>query len=179
MAIFQIPGMTPSTADLTASTPIGISQLGTPVFDDITFPSGNYQDLDGETITYDSFTIQSARITVNRSKNIVETEIAGREGAVKELVSIGDYSINIDAKISELADVFPADQMKAFKGLEDVPESIEVVSKLLNDTYNVFDVVIKEFTQRTIQGSLNEVDLIIELNSDESFDVKDFLLQNK
>ena len=179
MALFNIPGTLPSVGDLKSSIPIGVSPLGTPVFDDITFPAGNYTDLNGEIIEYSEFKIQSARVIVNRAKNIVKTPIAGREGEIKEFVSFGDYMINVEGKLSELLDVFPHDQMKLFKGLENAIDNVAIISKLLNDVFSVFNVVIERFTTRTIPGSINEVDVSIEMLSDIDLDLNDFLLQNK
>ena len=176
MTVINIPGLVPSLDDLHESIPIGISVLGTPVYDDITFPSGSFIDKDGNTVDYDELQLQSAVVSVNLEKNIVETQVSGRNGTIKEYISDGDYSISIDAKITELFNVIPFDQMERWRRIAGAPESISIISKFLNNIFDIFNVIITRFTINNIPGSLNEIDLRIELKSDIDFDPDEFVI---
>ena len=176
MAIVNIPALLPSFGDIAQSLPIRISTLGTPIYDDVTFRAGSYTNDNGDTVTYKGFSLESVQITVNQSKNIVESQVAGRNGTVKEYISMGDFEVNINAKVSELFNVFPYDQMETFNRIKNSPETVKVTSKVLNEIFEVEDFVINDITLSTIPGSINEVDLQIRMTSDEDIDLQKFLL---
>jgi len=167
--VINLPGIIPSLEDFKQSAPIGVSPLGTPIFDDVFFPAGSYGGIE-----YESLRVQSAVISVSQSKNIIKTKVAGRDGTIKEYVSLDDFNISINAKITELANIFPADQLTAWKELAKVSKNIDIISKLLNDYFDIFKVVVESFTVNPVQGSLNEVNLLIELVSDEDINLNDF-----
>jgi len=178
MAIFNINAVIPSINDFEKSAPIGVSPLGTPVFDDITFPAGDYINSDGNTVSYQSVSIQSAGVIVSQAKNIIKTKISGRNGTVKEYNSLDDYHIRINAKMTELLNIFPADQLSAWMEIAEVRSNVPVVSKLLNQYFGIDKVVVESFDVAPIQGSLNELDINISLLSDEDIDLNMFLDPN-
>lgn len=178
MAVINIPGILPSSGDLNQTAPIGVGQLGLPVYDDVTFPSGNYEDLQGNIIEYAGLSLQNGRITITQRSNRIKTPVAGKNGTIKELISLGDYEVRIETKLTELANVFPYDQAINWKNIKNSTESIPVISKWLNDVYEVENLVIDDFQFNTIAGSINEVDLIITASSDDGFNIKDFDITN-
>lgn len=169
----EIPGTIPTIEEFRQSAPIGISPIGTPVFDDVTFPAGSYITLEGKTVDYDKIKLDTAKILVNQTKNIVKTSVAGLDYTIKEYMSLGDYVVTINGKFTELFDIFPAEKMFAFKGLVNVPENIPVISKFLNEYFDIFNVVVTDFSAAPVIGSLNEVSVNMTLLSD-----KDTLLNN-
>lgn len=171
----NIPGTIPTIEDFERSAPIGLSPLGTLLFDDITFPKGSYINRDGQKVEYTELKLLAAKVMVSQSKNIITTQIANRDGSVKQYVSLSDYNISISSKISELFNIFPADQLTAWQGLANVPENIEITSKLLNKYIAVDRVVIKDFSFSPLTGSLNEVALNMTLLSDVDIDFNRFL----
>ena len=176
MTIISIPGLLPSSTDAESIIPIGLSILGTPVYDDITFPAGAYIDNEGETVEFQELKLQTVQVTVNEEKNIVSTPVSGRKGTVDEYVNEGDYMISITAKLTELLNVMPYDQMEAWRRIKESPESIKVISKFLNSIFDIYDVLVRIFTINTIPGSINEVNLSIELKSTVNFDPEEFIL---
>ena len=177
MAIINLPGVTPSIGDLNNTTPIGISQLGTPLFDDVTFLAGSYIDEEtSEPITYDEVNLESVQIVVNQSKNIVKSSVAGRNGTIKEYVSLGDYEVSITAKVTELLNVFPFDQLERFQGLKNSPEAVVCICRVLNEIFEVSEFVIEDMQVSTIPGSINEVDLRINMSSDDDINFDEFLV---
>lgn len=174
MAIISLNGQIPkSFDDLKFEESIGVSQLGTLVYDDITFPAGSYKTLKGVVIDYEELKLQSVRFIVSQSKNIVRTAISGRPGTVKEYNNDSDYEIPCQANVNELENLFPADQLQAFAAIKAVPESIPVISKILNGIFDIDDVVISEFSLDPGTGKGNVV-LNFKLESDLPFDIKDF-----
>lgn len=174
MALITLNGQIPkSFDDLQFEESIGVSQLGTLLYDDITFPKGSYKSLEGIVVDYDEVKFQSVRFVVAQEKNIVKTAISGRNGTVKEYNNDGDYQITLQANINELENIFPATQLQAFKELKDVPESVPVVSKILNGIFDIDNVVINDFTLDPGTGKGNVV-LNFKMESDLPFDIKDF-----
>lgn len=177
MAFLLFNGEIPSIDDLRTSAPKRATILGTVVFDDITFPAGTYINNDGDPVNYSELVLLSVQVVVNSQKNIIETPVSGIDGTVKEYISRGDYMISISGKITQSAlNAFPADEIDNFVEIENIDDSIPVDSKLLNEFFNVFNIVIKKISLSTIPGSINEVDIMIEAVSDFDIDLNNFLL---
>lgn len=174
MALINIKNQIPkSFDDISFEESIGVSQLGTLLFDDITFPAGSYKTLEGVIVEYEKLQLQSVLMIVGQSKNIVKTQISGRNGTVKEYNNDGDYQIALQANINELENVFPAEQIQAFQEIKKVPESIPILSKILNSFFEIDNVVIEDFSLNPQTGKGNVI-IDIKLESDLPFDVKDF-----
>jgi len=177
MAVIDLPGIIPSIGDLANSVPIGISQLGTPVYDNVFFAPGSYFNVDSINVPYAGLSLDSFVITVTGEKNIIDTPVSGRKGAVREYVNQLDYNISIEGKVTELFNVFPADQLENWRRIWESPESIPVISRFLNEVWDITNIVIRRFSVTPVVGSRNEVNIRIQAVSDEPFDVKDFLFQ--
>ena len=70
-------------------------------------------------------------ITVAQAKNIVKTEIQGRNGTVKEYIGLGDYEVTINGIITGTNGKRPNDQIQALQKMLDAPIPIEVASAYL------------------------------------------------
>ena len=174
MAFISIPQGTPqSFEDVKFQESIGVSSLGTLLYDDVTFPAGAYRTNQGTVVNYDTFKMESVTFLVSQSKNIVKTQISGRNGTVKEYNNDGDYQIALQANVNELENVFPAEQIQAIQEIKKVPESIPILSKILNSFFEIDNVVIEDFSLNPQTGKGNVI-LEIKLESDLPFDVKDF-----
>ena len=80
-------------------TPVGISQLGTVVFDNVLFPAGSYVDLNGITQNYSEVKLDSVAMVINLPKNIVRSRVSGRNGTIKEYISDDDFQIDITVHV--------------------------------------------------------------------------------
>lgn len=167
-----------TASDTEFERPIGLSPLGTPIFDDITFPAGSYLTLEGVTVTYQELRLISVRYVVQQAKNIVRTMISGRNGTVKEYNSTGDYIIKGQANLSELDPIFPREQLIQFVEVTQVPQSVPIVSKILNTFFGVDDVILSEFNVDPGNGSGN-VFINFTLESDREFDLNEFIIRNQ
>lgn len=153
-------------------TPVGVSNLGTAIFDNVRFPAGSYVDLQGETVNYDEVVLDAVVMRVDLPKEIVRSKISGRNGAVKEYVSDGDFQIDINCTIggrglsAEQLALVAAGQVPGVTGavavsgfapsLEDdetvqalanlvrVPDRVEVRSKALQNYFGINYVVISD-----------------------------------
>lgn len=177
MALFNITQQTPkSFDDIKFQESIGVSSLGTLLYDDITFPAGAYKTNQGVVVNYEELKIESVTFVVSQQKNIVKTPISGRNGTVKEYNNDGDYEITLLANLNESDALFPADTILLFQELKKVPESISIISKILNSIFDIDDVVIDEFEMNPNTGKSNVL-LSMKLTSDLPFNIKDFEIQ--
>jgi len=154
--------------------PVGFSPLKTPVFDNIIFPAGSYQDVNGQTVEYDELRIDAVLINVDQDKNIIRTAPLGRNGTVKRYVSDGDFSINIRGKIvnSDQFLQYPEDDVINFIKILKSSEPLQVVSSYLQ-RLEIFDITVQgyQLPQRSTQ---NVQEFQIRAYSDEPFD---FIIQ--
>ena len=176
MAILTVNNAIPSVEDFRTSAPKRITLLGTPLFDDITFPAGTYINSEGGAVDYPELILLSVQLTTSAQKNIIETPVSGQNGTVKEYISTGDYQIMISGKITEFLNLFPADELDKFVEIQNINEAIPIDSKILNEFFNVFNIVIKKITVASIPGSINELDINIDCVSDYDLDLNNFLL---
>ena len=148
--------------------PVGISQLGTIMFDNILFPAGTWFDLEGNEQYYSELKIDGVSFTVERTKNIIKTPVAGLDGTIKEYVNMSDFMINIRAIFApssiDPSEKEPVDLLNSFSELEKCPESVPILSKIINNTFNITRVIVEGFNMNRL-GS-DSWELNIDLISD-------------
>lgn len=94
--------------------------------------------------------INDAIVAINRSKNIVKTQIAGKNGTIKEYISDGDYSINIvvgivAVKDGIIVDEYPSDGLTQLRHYLDANEALIVHSEFLK-IFEIERLVITSFS---------------------------------
>lgn len=95
MALFTVNGR------LSEFLPVGVSQLGTAVHDNVVFPSGQYTDLEGNLQTYSEVTLNAVKVRIDSAgKEVVLSNVAGQAGTNKEYVAANDITFTITAIIS-------------------------------------------------------------------------------
>lgn len=109
------------------------SFLGLPVFLPLTLESykAGVSDL----------LLESAVVHPQRAKNIVETELQGRDETVKEFINNGSYQISISGILCNPRIGYPMDQVETLAGYFDHKGSIGIVHELLN-TLGINEIVI-------------------------------------
>ena len=127
-------------------TPVGVSQLGTPIFDNVVFPPGKYFDLSNIEHEYEEVKLDAVTMVVTRPKQIVKSSIAGRNGEISEHVGFGNYSISLNAILAPKALGLGEDTelLGRIKKLDDVPERVAIQSKFLNNIFGITYVIIEE-----------------------------------
>lgn len=154
------------TGEEEADTRAGVSYLGTPVFMNIEFEPGTYTDRNGNGIDYggiltnnaadDGFKIDTVLADVTIVKQIVKTNIQGLNGSVKEYISQNDYQVTIrGALVDPNGQKYPEDQVKQLVEYCEVPESIRIYSRFLNDNFNIQYLAIEEVNLPQVEGTEN------------------------
>lgn len=159
--------------EIPVEVPVSVSYLGTAVIDNLEFPAGQYDDLEGNTIDYPSIRIDTVIIEVNKPRNIIKTAIQGRNGTVKEYISDGDYQINARGMISNPFNSFPLADTRDLRTILEVPQQLPVISLFLNDVFEVFEIVIEKYFIPQIEGKRNEVPFTFSASSDVPLDLEE------
>lgn len=122
------------------------SWLGTPVFGEVTLEN---QDRSL------SITLDTVLIELNQSKNIVRTEVAGRNGTVKEFVSLGDYYIVLKGGVfNQDPESYPTDQVNTLIELLNADEALYISSDFLQ-LFGVYNYVISTYNMGQRAGAMN------------------------
>lgn len=166
---FKLPVPLPSVNDLIQvrryffnpdpeDNPIAVSYLGTPVYSNLVFlPTSDISD---------RLRIDTVLMEVDQTKNIVKTDIQGRNGTVKEYISDGDYMVTIRGVIvSPYPNVFPREDIDLLIKYCQVTEQLPVSSFFL-DLFGITDIVIDRYKISEKLGSRNEVPFEIMALSD-------------
>lgn len=140
------------------------AQLGTVVYDRFTLLS------DGTRIN-DNFVVDEVVIAVNHTKQIVKTTIQGRDGTVKEYISLDDYQINVRGVI---VDKNPNrrdnERIELLKSFCDLNTQIKVASKWLT-LFGITSVVISDYSISQ-QAGTRQVAFSLNLLSDEDIELQ-------
>jgi hypothetical protein len=100
--------------------------------------------LKGETEQDDDLLLDSAVLSYNLSKNIVKTEVQGRDGTVKEFINNGDYVINFSGLLCEGTWSYPIRQVVEFDRFMKRKTPITVEHEVLN-ALGVYQIVVEGY----------------------------------
>lgn len=176
LAVAQRLGFVGELSPLEFDTPEFQSRLGTAVYSFVRFEAGSYTQLDGLQVDYPEVTMTSVILTAQQTKNIVKTDIQGRNGSIKEYISDSDFMVSIDGAIVSDTARFPEDQLNALKQALESPEPLTVTCPFLQSMNLPDTFVVESYTIRERVGTRNVLDISISLLSDlipvnESFEI--------
>lgn len=147
---------------------LGKSYLGSVVLSDL-----RLQDK----VTKAEIVVETALFNVTQAKVIIKTDIQGRDGTVKEYISLGDYKISIKGVILGNHGVYPDDTKTINKTTVSELINMCLINKSLtvNSWYlrqfNIFDIVIESFTLGQLEGEYSSQTFEIEALSDTPFEL--------
>lgn len=148
------------------------SKFGLPMFDVLLFNAVNYTSNDGKEISVPNFSMGAALCDVTMTRNIVKTQIAGRNGTVKEYMSDGDYQINIKGVLSSLyQNVAPKDSMNQLLGFCNAPVNFNVTSNFLG-YFGIYTVVVEDYSFNQLEGKRNVISFELHCSSDMPIEIK-------
>lgn len=104
----------------------------------------------------------TALVTVNSDRNLIITQVQGRDYSRKELVSNGDISFTVSGHIlSNLPEVYPANDVQKFIQIMRYKGLVKV-NNIVIDQFNIKDVVIKDFSLSPKEGYKSQQDYTFE-----------------
>lgn len=119
------------------------TSLGNPVYTNLTILSGSYTDDSGRVITYPRIDLEGILMTVSLPRNVVKTEIQGRNGSVKEYIGEGDAAIGINGIITGLNGQYPEADITQFLQVIMAPVALQVVSPYLQ-RLGIYSIVFED-----------------------------------
>lgn len=146
------------------------SELGYPIFTNITFNAGSYTDYTtGRPRSFAAIALETVLLTVSQAKKIVRTEIQGKDGTVKEYIGMDDYHIAINAIITtqprQVNGHYPANEVAAVKQMLDAPVPIGVTCDYLQ-RLGIYSVVVTDYSIPQKAGRYSQQDITINCISD-------------
>jgi hypothetical protein len=124
--------------------PIRISDIGTPIYDDLTLSMDSYIDNNGNQIRYEVLKLENVLISVSRTNKIVRTDISGRDGSVFEFIGRDDKQISINGIIVGKNGERPVDRITELQTILDSIIAIQVSCKFLNQL-GITDLIIDSY----------------------------------
>jgi Domain of unknown function (DUF6046) len=131
----------------------------------ITFESVTYTNQQGKSITTPQLEIAQILVSVTFPRNIVKTQIQGRNGTVKEYIGEGDASISFRGVLTAKNGASPKDQINTLKQIMDAPVAIPVSSSYLQNL-NIYSVVFEDRTLEQEEGGYSYQSFTINAVSD-------------
>lgn len=128
--------------------------LGIKVAQPITIKQYNNGVIADEPITSDHLVWYdtTALISLSSDKNLVLTQVAGRDYSRKELVSNGDLNFSVSGHIaSRIPDVYPNEEVQKLRQILQYKGIVEVNNEFL-DQWGVKKIVIKSFNFPSSEG---------------------------
>jgi hypothetical protein len=149
------------------------SLFGLPVFDSILFEQLKYTSSDGKDITVPPLSIQTALIEVSQQRNIVSTQIAGRNGTIKEYIGEGDYLIRINGVIAgQHQNIAPKDTINQLMGFCKATVEFNVTSNFLA-YFGIYTIVAGYYSFKQIEGQRNVIGFELNCYSDIPIEIRE------
>lgn len=135
-----------------ADSPVSTSNLNTPVYSDLTLEGGTYTDDAGNEIQLDTINFQTVLMLVEQAKNIVTTQIAGKDGTVKEYIGLDDYRITVQCIITGSNGVYPEAEVTSLAEILNAPVPISVTSNFLS-FFGITSCVVTDYSFPQVEGT--------------------------
>lgn len=138
----------------------------------IKFGSGSYPtQIDGQIISFREVELFAATITLSQAKQIVQTQIQGRDGTVKEYVGLDDYDIKIEGTITGANGIAPTDDVLNLKRMLDAPITLDIICPFLNQK-GIHNAVITGYSLPQMAGGVSYQTYSIDLISDYPYQLR-------
>lgn len=159
------------------------SIFGTPVYSNLEIPAGEYTDLENNRIQFEGIRIDTVLFDISQERNIIRTQISGRNGTVKQFISDGDFVINCTGIITgrsvaqsagfQVQSVVgvPEEEIRKLRAICSIPKEVEVVSEFL-DFFDITTVVINAPSYAQKEGSRGEIFFQLQMFSDKPIELK-------
>lgn len=118
----------------------------------------------------DEIMFNEAVIELNRTKNIIQTNLQGYDGTVKEYISNGDYVINIKGMLTSKDKSYPREELKTLLKILEFNQPLRVLNTFLNDN-GIFEIVVTSYAF-PVSNFINALFFEIQAISDKPIELK-------
>lgn len=108
---------------------------GLPIFQPITLDDG----------IQEPFTLPAAVVSLNRVKNIVVTQVQGRDVSVKEFINNGDWVISVSGILNTRGWEYPLEDVMVFNQFMERNQALKVSHEVLNNL-GIFEIVVTDYS---------------------------------
>lgn len=128
-------------------------------------------------VTQTKIIVDTALFNVTQTKHIVTTPIQGRDGTVKEYISMGDYHISIKGVITGTNGLYPKDTLTQNTVTVESLLKMCTINKALSITswftlmFGINDIVVTNFTLGQTEGEYSTQHFEITALSDTPFEL--------
>jgi len=143
----------------------GTSILGTPVFSNLDITGFSYTDNNRKTFVVPNIKFDTVLFTVTQNKNIIITEIQGRNSSVKEYIADNDYSVSIQGILNAPNRNFPLNDLKDLISLLKAPVPFKINSWYL-DLFGISNLVVESYNIGQEEGRYSNQAFEIQAISD-------------
>lgn len=113
-----------------------------------------------------------AVLSISQKKNIVSTQLQGRVGTVKELISIGDADIDLTGMLVDDFGNYPEHDVTAIKQLFEINKSIEIICPLTDIILGTGTEVVIESVSYPSLGGVEDAQVVkMKLITDKPFEL--------
>lgn len=88
--------------------------------------------------------LDSAVVTISRTKNIIVTNVQGRDHSVKEFINNGDYNVSIEGFIAGKGANYPREQVEQLEVILNAKQSLKVVNEVFQ-IFGIHELVITDY----------------------------------
>lgn len=131
----------------------------------ITFESVTYTDQEGKSIRTPQLELSQILVSVTFPRNIIKTQIQGRNGTVKEYIGEGDATISFRGVLTAKNGASPKDQINTLKQIMNAPVAIPVSSSYLQNL-DIYSIVFEDRTLEQEEGGYSYQSFTINAVSD-------------
>lgn len=150
-----------------------MSWLGTPIIFPTYFGKGNYKMFKGngqiELVSMERFRLPPATMfSFRRAKNIVKTNVLGRNGTVKEIFGFDDWIIDVKGLCLDEPNNSAKQQLDTLLKFNNLADSIEI-SGALFEQLEISEIAIENWAHDYIQGKNGVVSFQFQMCSVDPF----------
>lgn len=147
------------------------SQLGTSIFSELRFGDVYKKVKGGYDLIEHKFPIDLALFSVSQVKNIVITQVNGRDGDITTYNGMSSYRINVKGRINGKNGVYPKDDVENLIKFLEYDQSIPISSPFLNDIFDIQEVVVLNYDINQDEGGHSYQKFEINLKSEKPVEI--------
>lgn len=91
--------------------------------------------------------LDSAVVTYNRQRNIVETVVQNRDTTIKEFINNGSWTFSVTGILCRNGNIFPRDLIVEWDRFMSKKQSLPIVHEVLN-AIGIYEMVVKDYSMQ-------------------------------
>lgn len=161
---FTIPGQG------AADSPLYTGDLGQPVWADFHIEAGNYIDPQGNEKSYPELIIPTVLLTLQQTKNIIETDVQGLDDTIKEYISEGSWMINVKGVLLGSNNSYPQIDVEKLKQILKASGALTINNWYLSN-WDIYNLVVTDKNIPQVAGGYSQQPFEFNAKSDTAIEL--------